>query len=143
MVLILMLYNILFLSRKKQNRQRQIPINPTLEATIINEFEKLIITHIIFPVKYSKWVSNVVPVQKKTGDIRLCLDFRALNRASVKYIFPLPNMELIFQQVEGAQMISLIFSGYNQIRVKRENKYKTTFTTLIGAPLHMKACLLV
>jgi hypothetical protein len=62
------------------------------------------------------------------------LIFHALNRASVKDNFPLPNMELILQQVAGSQMMSLLdgFSGYNQIRVKRDDKYKTTFTTHWG-----------
>jgi hypothetical protein len=79
-------------------------------------------------------VSNLVPVRKNNGDIILCVDFRALNRESVKDNFPLPNMELILQQVAGSQMMSLLdgFSGYNQIRVKREDKYKTTFTTHWG-----------
>ena len=117
------------LSRRKKKliRQRQIPINPTLEATIRKEVEKLIIAHI----KYSEWVSTIVHVWKKYNDIRLCIDFCVLNRASVKDNFPHPNMELILQQVAGSQMISLLdgFSGYNQVRVKRDDKYKTTFTT--------------
>jgi hypothetical protein len=118
----------------KPVRQRQRPINPALEATIRKEVEKLLKAQIIFPVKYSEWVSNLVPVRKKTGQIRLCVDFRALNRASVKDNFPLPNMEMILQQVVGSQIMSLLdgFSGYNQIRVKRDDKYKTTFTTRWG-----------
>jgi hypothetical protein len=44
---------------------------------------------------YSEWVSNLVLVWKKNGDIRLCVDFRGLNKAGVKDNFPLPNMELI------------------------------------------------
>jgi hypothetical protein len=89
---------------------------------------------IIFSVKYSEWVSNLVPVWKTTGQIRLCVDFHALNRASIKYHFPLPNMEMILQQVAGSQMMSLLdgFSGYNQIKVKRTDKYKTTFITRWG-----------
>jgi hypothetical protein len=47
---------------EKPVRQRQRPINPTLEATIRKELEKMLRAHIIFPVKYSKWVSNMVPV---------------------------------------------------------------------------------
>jgi hypothetical protein len=60
--------------------------------------------------------------------------FFTLNKASVKDNFPLPNMELILQQVAGSQMMSLLdgFSGYNQIRLKRVDKYKTTFTTRWG-----------
>jgi hypothetical protein len=118
----------------KPVRKRQRPINPVLEATIRKELEKLLKANIIFPVKYSDWVSNLVPVRKTTGQIRLCVDFRALNRASVKDHFPLPNMEMILQQVAGSQMMSLLdgFSGYNQIKVKRTDRYKTTFTTCWG-----------
>jgi hypothetical protein len=93
--------------------------------------EKLLKAGIIFPVKYSEWVSNLVPLRKTTGQIRLCVDFHAPNRESVKYHFPLLNIEMILQQVAGSQMLSLLdgFSGYNQIKVKRTDRYKTTFTT--------------
>jgi hypothetical protein len=76
-------------------RKKQIPINPTLEATIQKELEKLLKAGIIFPVKYSEWVSNLVPIRKITGHIILCVDFRALNRDIIKGHFPLPNMETI------------------------------------------------
>jgi hypothetical protein len=115
-------------------RQKQRPINPTVEATIRKELEIFLKDGIIFPVKYSEWVSNLVHVRKTTGHIRLCIDFRALNRASIKDHFPLPNMEMILQQVAGSQMMSLLdgFSSYNQIKVKRVDKYKTTFITCWG-----------
>jgi hypothetical protein len=115
----------------KSVRQKQILINPTLEENIRKELEKLLKARIIFPIKYSEWVSNLVLVRKTTGHILLCVDFRELNRVSIKDHFPLPNMEMILQQVEGSQMMSLLdgFSGYNQIKVKRTDKYKTTFIT--------------
>jgi hypothetical protein len=118
----------------KPVRKKQIPINPALEATIQKELEKLLKARIIFSVKYSEWVSNLVPVRKTTGQIRLCVDLCALNRASIKYHFPLPNMEMILQQVVGSQMMSLLddFSSYNQFKVKRADKYKTTFITRWG-----------
>jgi len=86
---------------------------------------------IIFTVKYSEWVSNLVPIRKATGKIILFFDFHALNRASIKDHLPLANMEMILQQVAGSQMMSLLdgFFGYNQIEVKRTDKYKITFIT--------------
>ena len=86
---------------------------------------------IIFPIKYYEWVSDLVPVWKKTGQIRLCVYFHALNKASMKDHFPLPNMEMILQQVARSHMMSLLnnFSSYNQIKVKMTNKYKTSFIT--------------
>jgi hypothetical protein len=118
----------------KTVRKKQRPINPALEATIRKELEKLLKANIIFLVKYSEWVSNLVPIQKTTGQIKFCVDFCALNRASVNDHFLLPNMEMILQQVAGSQMMSLLdgFSGYNQIKVKRIDRYKTTFTTRWG-----------
>jgi hypothetical protein len=76
----------------------------------------------------------MVSVRKKNGEIRLCVDFYALNRASVKDNFSLPNMEMILQQVVGSQIMSLLdgFFVYNQIRVKSDDKYKTTFTIIWG-----------
>lgn len=76
-------------------RKKQRPMDPTLEATIRKEEEKLLNDHIIFPVKYSERILNLVPVQKKLCKIRLCANFHPLNRASVKDKFPLPNMEMM------------------------------------------------
>jgi hypothetical protein len=86
----------------KPVRQKHRPINPALEETIRKELEKLLNVGIIFHVKYSEWISNLVLVRKSTCQIRLCIDFHALNRASVKYHFPLTHMEMIFQQVAGS-----------------------------------------
>jgi hypothetical protein len=92
----------------KPVRQKQRPTNHALEATIGKEVEMLINAHIIFSVKNFEWVSNLVPVQKKTGEIRLCVNFHTLNRSSVKDKFMLPNIEMILQQVVGSQMMSLL-----------------------------------
>ena len=81
----------------KQVIQRQRPVKFALAANIIKEVEKLLKAQIIFPVKYSEWVSNMVPVRKKYGEIRICVDFRSLNRTSVKDKLPLFDMELILQ----------------------------------------------
>ena len=74
---------------------------------------------VIFPVRHSKWVSNMVPVRKKNGDIRICIDFRNLNKAYQKDNFPLPTMEHILQSVVGSELMSFLdgFLGYNQIMV--------------------------
>jgi hypothetical protein len=109
-------------------------LNPTLEATIRKEVEKILNAHIIFLDKYLEWISNIVPIRKNNGDIILCVDFCAFNRESVKDNFPLPNMELIMQQVVGYQLILLLdgFSRYYQIRVNRVDKYKNYFYYMLG-----------
>ena len=65
-------------------QQKLIKLHPKLEPTVKKELNKLLNANIIFPVRHMQWVSNLVPVRKKSGEIRLCVDFRNLNRASDK-----------------------------------------------------------
>jgi hypothetical protein len=91
------------------------------------EVKKLLDVEIIVPLRYSEWEANVVPVRKKNGEIRLCVDFNNLNRSSKKENYPLPNMEHILQRVTSASRISMIdeFSSYNQIFVLPKDREKT------------------
>jgi hypothetical protein len=91
-----------------------------------NEVKKLLDAKIIIPLRYSKWVDNLVPVRKKNGEIRLCVDFRNLNRISKKDNYPLPNMEHILQRVNVSSRISMIdgFSSCNHIYVLPEDREK-------------------
>ena len=56
--------------------------------------------------RFSKWVANLVLVRKKNGEIRLCVDFRNLNKVSLKDNYPLPKMDQILQRVVGSERIS-------------------------------------
>jgi len=75
-----------------------------------------------------------VPVRKKSGEIRLCVDFRNLKKLSLKYHYMLPNMDHILKKVVGSQKMSMLdgFSGYKQIMVHPDDQEKTTFTTPWG-----------
>jgi hypothetical protein len=88
------------------------------------EVKKFFHAQIIVPLRYFEWVANLVPVRKKNGEIRLCVDFKNLNRTCKKDNYPLPKMEHILQRVIGASKNSLIdgFFGYNQIFVLPEDK---------------------
>jgi hypothetical protein len=59
------------------------------------EMKKLLDAEIIIPLRYSKWVANLVLVRKKNGEIRLCVDFKNLNISSKKDNYPLAKMEHI------------------------------------------------
>jgi hypothetical protein len=85
-------------------------------------------------------VANLVPVRKKSGDICLYVDFRNLNKCSLKDNYPLPKMDHILQRVVGAHIISLldVYFGYNQIAICEEDKEKTTFTTPWGTFMYDK-----
>jgi ribonuclease HI len=124
----------------KPFKQKLRQINPTLLPVMEREVKKLLDAQIIVPLRYSSWVANLVSVRKKSREIRLCVDFRNLNRSSRKDNYPLPNMEHILQRVTGASRISMIdgFSGYNQISVTPEDREKTTFTTPWGTFMYAK-----
>ena len=69
---------------QKPFRQKLRRLNPKLLPSIEKEINRLYKSRIIFPIRFSYWISNLVPVRKKTGDIRLCIDFRNLNNVSLK-----------------------------------------------------------
>jgi hypothetical protein len=95
---------------------------------------------IIVPLRFSKWISNLVLTRKKTGKIRLYIDFRNLNKLSLKDNYPLPKMDHILQRVVISSRISLLdgFSSYNQVLVHPEDQEKTTFTTPWGTFMYVK-----
>ena len=86
----------------KQNLR---PISPLLLSVIEKEIKKLLNAKIIIPLRYSKWIENLVVVRKKNGEIRLFVDFRNLNKCSKKHNYPLPKMEHLLQRVSGASVM--------------------------------------
>jgi hypothetical protein len=78
---------------KKHFKQKLRRINPLLLELIEKEVKKLFDAKIIISLIFSKWVANLVPVRKKRGEIRLCVDFQNLNRVSLKDNYLLPKMD--------------------------------------------------
>ena len=89
---------------------------------------------IICPIDYSKWISSMVPIIKHSGDIKICTNFRDLNKACPKDDFPLPNIDMIVDLTASHELFSLMdgFSGYNQIHIAKEDQHKIAFTTPWG-----------
>ncbi|RVW59143.1 Transposon Ty3-I Gag-Pol polyprotein [Vitis vinifera] len=81
-----------------------------------------------------EWLANVVPVPKKDGKVRVCVDFRDLNKASPKDDFPLPHIDMLVDSTAGHSMLSFMdgFSGYSQILMAPEDMEKTSFITEWG-----------
>ena len=79
-------------------------------------------------------------VRKKSGEIRLCVDFKNLNKFSKKDNYPLPKMEHLLQKVSGTKVMSFLdgFLGYNQVDVHPDDQEKTTFTTPWGTFMYSK-----
>jgi len=105
-----------------------------IEGQIVKEVHKLLATGFIKPIQHPRWLSNIVPVKKKNGQIRCCIDFRNLNKVCPKDELPLPNMDLLIDSVAGSDMFSFMdgFSEYNQIRMAPRDAEKTTFRTPMG-----------
>ena len=79
----------------------------------------------------SPWGAPVIFVKKKDGTLWLCIDYRQLNKLTVKNKYPLPKIDDLFDQLKGASIFSKIDlrSGYHQLRIKDADVYKTTFRT--------------
>ena len=82
----------------------------------------------------SPWGASVLFVKKKDGTLRMCIDYRQINRVTVKNKYPLPRIEDLFHQLRGASVFSKIDlrSGYYQLRVKEVDVPKTAFRTRYG-----------
>jgi hypothetical protein len=108
--------------------------HPEVESQITQEVKKLLSTGFIKPIQYPRWLSNIVPVKKKNGQIRCCVEFRNLNKACPKDEFSLPNMDLLIDSAAGHAMFSFMdgFSRYNQIFMSPRDAEKTAFRTPIG-----------
>ena len=90
-------------------------IHTKIEEQIVKEVQKLLAASFIKPIQHPRWLSNIVPVKKKNGQIRWCVDFRNLNWACPKDKFPLPNMDLLIDSATRNVMFSFMneFNGYN------------------------------
>jgi hypothetical protein len=82
----------------------------------------------------SPWGAPVLLVKKKEGSMRLCIDYRQLNKVTIKNKYPLPRINDLMDQLVGACVFGKIDlrSGYHQIRVKAEDISKTAFRTRYG-----------
>ncbi|GKD46203.1 putative reverse transcriptase domain-containing protein [Tanacetum coccineum] len=82
----------------------------------------------------SPWGAPILFVKKKDGSFRMCIDYRELNKLTVKNRYPLPRIDDLFDQLQGSRVYSKIDlrSGYHQLRFHEEDILKTTFRTRYG-----------
>ena len=110
-------------------RKKPRQVHPRKAAAIKDEIEKLLKAGFIYPVPLTEWVLNIVPVNKKQGTIRVCIDFRDLNKACPNDNFPTPHIDQIIENCVGSVIFSFMdgFSGYNQIEIFPVDQHNMAF----------------
>ena len=97
------------------------------------QLQELLVKGFIRPSTFP-WGAPVLFVKKKDGTLRLCIDYRELNKVTVKNKYPLPRIDDFFDQLQGAQFFFKIDlrSGYHQLRIREADVSKTAFRTRYG-----------
>ena len=111
-----------------KQRYRRFP--PPMREEISKAIDKLVKQGIIEP-SLSSWSSPLVPVRKKNGKLRICVDFRAINEKTKKDAFPLPVIADAVSHFSGSKYFSSLdlLAGYHQIPLSNESKEITAFST--------------
>jgi hypothetical protein len=107
-------------------------ISPKKEAELRKQLDKAIRNGWITPSS-SNYGSPVLLVPKADGELRMCIDYRAVNRITIKDRYPLPHIEDLFNGLEGSTVLSKLgrASGYHQIGIAAGDRQKTAFTTKV------------
>ncbi|KAJ9694023.1 hypothetical protein PVL29_009818 [Vitis rotundifolia] len=122
------------LPHAKPVKQKLRRLHPRWSLQVKEEIQKQLSVGFLSVVEYPEWLANVVPVPKKDGKVRVCVDFRDLNKASPKDDFPLPHIDMLVDSTAGHSMLSFMdgFSGYSQVLMALEDMEKTSFITEWG-----------
>ena len=112
-------------------RYRRIPPNQYQEVR--QHLQELLEKGVICPSE-SSYASPIVLVRKKSGGLRMCVDYRRLNQKTKRDQYPLPRIEESLEALQGAKYFSTIdlASAYNQVEVAHQDRHKTAFTTPMG-----------
>ena len=114
-------------------RQQYRRIPPSVHNEVRAHIEDLLARGIIRP-STSPWASPIVVVRKKSGELRLCVDYRKLNDVTKKDSFPIPRIDECLDALGGATHFSSLdlASGYYQVAMAEEDRAKTAFTCPFG-----------
>ncbi|KAL8148026.1 hypothetical protein AgCh_005384 [Apium graveolens] len=106
---------------------------PTEMKELASQLQELLDKGVIRP-SISPWGAPVLFVKKKDGSMRLCIDYRELNKMTIKNRYPLPRIDDLFNLLKGAKCFSKIDlrSGYHQLKIKEDDIPKRAFRTRYG-----------
>jgi len=93
--------------------------HPDMALMIKEEVQKQIDAGFLVTSEYPQWLANIVPVSNKDGKVRMCVDYRDLNKASPKDDFLLPHIDVLVDNTAKSKVFSFMdgFSSYNQIKM--------------------------
>ena len=113
-------------------KQKLRKVKPEMLLKIKEEVKEQLDAGFLEISKYPQLVVNIVPVPKKDEKVRMCVDYRNLNRTNLKNNFSLPHINTLVDNMTKHFLFSFMdgFSGYNQIRMASEDMEKTTFLTM-------------
>ena len=100
-----------------------------VKLKVKEEIEKLLKVKFIRPTRYVQWLANIVPMMKKNGKLRVCVNFRDLNVVTPKYMYVIPIVDKLVDSTANNELLSLMdgFSRYNQILIVVDDISKTAF----------------
>ncbi|XP_075087561.1 uncharacterized protein LOC142169580 [Nicotiana tabacum] len=115
-------------------KQEPRKFKPDLSLRIKQEVTKQIEANVVRVTNYPTWLANIIPVPKKDGKIRICVNYRDHNKARPKYYFPLPNIHILIDNCAKNELQSFMdcFAGFHQILMHEEDAEKIAFTTPWG-----------
>jgi hypothetical protein len=115
--------------------QARYTLNPNYVVVVKHDIDKLLTTRFIQPVEEATWLSPIVVTPKMNGKLKICVDFRKLNKGTKKNAYPSPFSNKVLNIITGYEAYSFLdgYSRYHQISIALEERYKTTFVIDWGA----------
>ncbi|GKC29771.1 reverse transcriptase domain-containing protein, partial [Tanacetum coccineum] len=120
--------------------QRKRSIAPDRRKVVKDEVAEWLKAGIVRKVRYPTWVANPVLVKKSDNSWRMCIDFKDLNKACPKDLYPLPEIDWKIESLMGFKYKCFLdaYKGYHQIQMAKKDKDKTSFHTNEGVFCYTK-----
>ncbi|GJT42043.1 reverse transcriptase domain-containing protein [Tanacetum coccineum] len=120
--------------------QKKRSLAPDRRKVVTDEVNEWLKAGIVRRVRYPTWVANPVLVKKVDGSWRMCIDFKDLNKACPKDLYPLPEIDWKIESLMGFQYKCFLdaYKGYHQIQMTKKDEEKTAFHTEEGVFCYTK-----